>query len=59
MNGITVQAGEGMMFSFKEKNISTDIKWAFQHAKAGARLIHRSRPCHVAYFDASAKNRLL
>jgi signal transduction histidine kinase len=62
MNGITVQAGEGMMFSFKEKNISTDIKWAFEDAKEiYASKILFTGPDHamLGVFDASAVRRLL
>jgi hypothetical protein len=53
MNGITVQAGEGMMFSFKEKKYRH--KWAFEDAKEiYARFL--SRPDHAALrFDAKSR----
>jgi signal transduction histidine kinase len=62
MNGITVKAGEGMMFNFEEKNISKDIKWAFEDAKEiYANKILFTGPDHaiIGVFDASAVRRLL
>lgn len=33
MNGITVRAGEGMMFDFEDRDVLDDIKWVHEEAK--------------------------
>ncbi|WP_194850651.1 sensor histidine kinase [Nonlabens antarcticus] len=62
MNGITVQAGQGMMLNFEEKNLIHDIKWVFEEAKEvyGSE-IKLSCPDEViiGVFDGAAVRRLL
>ncbi len=62
MNGITVQAGQGMMFNFEEKNILKDIKWAYDDAvEIYANEITFSAPSQaiIGVFDGTAVRRLL
>jgi signal transduction histidine kinase len=62
MDGITVQAGEGMMLNFEEKNISKDLKWAYDDAQEiyASEILFKA-PDHaiIGVFDATAVRRML
>jgi K+-sensing histidine kinase KdpD len=62
MNGITVQAGQGMMLNFEEKNLLHDIKWIYEEAKEvyfnEIILNYKDQPI-IGVFDCTAVRRLL
>jgi hypothetical protein len=62
MNGITVQAGQGMMLTFEEKNLLHDIKWIYEEAQEvylnDILLQHKDRPI-IGVYDGTAIRRLL
>jgi len=62
MNGISVQAGQGMMFNFEEKSILNDIQWAYDDAKeiytSQFELEAPDQPM-IGVFDGTAVRRLL
>lgn len=62
MNGITIKAGEGMMFDFEERNILADIEWVYEEAKeiyVNEIIFNCDESSITGIFDSTAIRRLL